>query len=85
LLFVISFLLVPDIGLQSKPEALEDIDRAIIILKIEKEALKKETDPASKVFLHSLSPCVFMSLFSNVRWRMLHNFSVSVDLPNAPC
>jgi ATP-dependent Clp protease ATP-binding subunit ClpB len=33
---------------ESKPEALEDIDRAIIILKIEKEGLKKETDPASK-------------------------------------
>jgi len=32
----------------SKPEALDEIDRKIIQLKIEREALKKETDKASK-------------------------------------
>src|SRR5580700_10697640 len=32
----------------SKPEALDELDRRVIQLKIEREALKKETDPASK-------------------------------------
>src|SRR5215211_1633977 len=32
----------------SKPEALDELDRRIIQLKIEREALKKENDPASK-------------------------------------
>ena len=32
----------------SKPEALDELDRRIIQLKIEREALKKETDPASQ-------------------------------------
>ena len=32
----------------SKPEELDELDRRIIQLKIEQEALKKETDPASK-------------------------------------
>lgn len=32
----------------SKPEELDEIDRRILQLKIEREALKKETDPASK-------------------------------------
>ncbi|WP_407049614.1 ATP-dependent chaperone ClpB [Methyloraptor flagellatus] len=32
----------------SKPEELDELDRRIIQLKIEREALKKETDPASK-------------------------------------
>ncbi|MDR3535966.1 MAG: Clp protease N-terminal domain-containing protein, partial [Acetobacteraceae bacterium] len=31
----------------SKPEALDELDRRVIQLKIEREALKKETDPAS--------------------------------------
>jgi ATP-dependent Clp protease ATP-binding subunit ClpB len=34
--------------LDSKPEALDELDRKIIQLKIEREALKKETDSASK-------------------------------------
>lgn len=33
--------------IQSKPEAIEDMDRRIIQLKIEQQALKKETDEAS--------------------------------------
>ncbi|AVM75131.1 ATP-dependent chaperone ClpB [Magnetospirillum gryphiswaldense] len=32
----------------SKPEELDEIDRRIVQLKIEREALKKETDPASR-------------------------------------
>ena len=32
----------------SKPEELDEFDRRIIQLKIEQEALKKETDPASQ-------------------------------------
>ena len=33
---------------ESKPEKLDELDRRIIQLKIEREALKKESDPASK-------------------------------------
>ena len=32
----------------SKPEELDSIDREIVRLKIEQEALKKESDPGSK-------------------------------------
>ena len=39
----------------SKPEALDSIDREIIRLRIEQEALKKETDTASKDRLERLS------------------------------
>ncbi|ODA67350.1 Chaperone protein ClpB [Methyloligella halotolerans] len=38
----------------SKPEALDELDRRIIQLKIEREALKKETDDASKDRLEKL-------------------------------
>src|SRR6202049_445122 len=38
----------------SKPEALDELDRRVIQLKIEREALKKETDPASKDRLERL-------------------------------
>jgi ATP-dependent Clp protease ATP-binding subunit ClpB len=38
----------------SKPEELDEIDRRIMQLKIEQEALKKETDPASKDRLQKL-------------------------------
>src|SRR3982750_3561422 len=38
----------------SKPEALDELDRRIIQLKIEREALKKESDPASRDRLDSL-------------------------------
>ena len=38
----------------SKPEALDELDRRIIQLKIEREALKKETDEASKDRLQRL-------------------------------
>ena len=39
----------------SKPEELDELDRRIIQLKIEQEALKKEQDPASKLRLDKLS------------------------------
>src|SRR5262249_20408385 len=38
----------------SKPEALDELDRRIIQLKIEREALKKESDPASRERLERL-------------------------------
>lgn len=38
----------------SKPEELDELDRRIIQLKIEQEALKKETDPASRDRLQKL-------------------------------
>ncbi|MGZ8282364.1 MAG: AAA family ATPase, partial [Allosphingosinicella sp.] len=39
---------------ESKPEAIENLDRRIIQLKIEREALKKESDAASKERLKAL-------------------------------
>jgi ATP-dependent Clp protease ATP-binding subunit ClpB len=38
----------------SKPEAIDELDRRIMQLKIEREALKKENDPASKERLEKL-------------------------------
>jgi len=38
----------------SKPEAIDELDRRIIQLKIEREALKKESDPASRERLERL-------------------------------
>lgn len=40
--------------IDSKPEAMDRLDRRLIQLKIEREALKKETDPASKKRLEKL-------------------------------
>ena len=40
---------------ESKPEELDELDRRIIQLKIEREALKKESDAASKDRLERLS------------------------------
>ncbi|MES2862441.1 MAG: ATP-dependent chaperone ClpB, partial [Pseudomonadota bacterium] len=41
-------------AVDSKPEALDEIDRRLVQLKIEREALKKETDTASKLRLERL-------------------------------
>ncbi len=41
-------------AVDSKPEALDELDRRIIQMKIEREALKKETDNASKDRLQNL-------------------------------
>jgi ATP-dependent Clp protease ATP-binding subunit ClpB len=40
--------------IDSKPEELDELDRRVIQLKIEREALKKETDKASKDRLKAL-------------------------------
>src|SRR5439155_22795901 len=40
--------------IDSKPEELDELDRRIVQLKIEREALKKETDPASRERLQRL-------------------------------
>lgn len=42
------------IEVDSKPEAIDDLDRRIVQLKIEREALKRETDPGSKERLKNL-------------------------------
>jgi len=44
--------------MDSKPEALDRLERRLIQLKIEREALKKETDPASKKRLSELSDVI---------------------------
>ena len=41
-------------AIDSKPEELDEIDRRLVQLKIEREALKKETDPASRQRLEKL-------------------------------
>ncbi len=41
-------------AVDSKPEELDEIDRRVVQLKIEREALKKETDKASKARLEKL-------------------------------
>ena len=41
-------------AVDSKPEELDEIDRRLVQLKIEREALKKETDPASRARLEKL-------------------------------
>jgi ATP-dependent Clp protease ATP-binding subunit ClpB len=41
-------------AIDSKPEALDEIDRRLVQLKIEREALKKETDAGSKARLETL-------------------------------
>src|SRR5690606_30007013 len=41
-------------AVESKPEALDELDRRIIQLKIEREALKKEQDEASRTRLDKL-------------------------------
>ena len=42
------------IAIDSKPEAIDELDRRVIQLKIEREALKKESDPASRERLAKL-------------------------------
>ncbi|WP_376962092.1 ATP-dependent chaperone ClpB [Azospirillum sp. A26] len=41
-------------AVDSKPEALDELDRRIVQMKIEREALKKESDPASRERLQRL-------------------------------
>ncbi|MFO1058084.1 MAG: ATP-dependent chaperone ClpB [Dongiaceae bacterium] len=42
-------------AVDSKPEAIDEIDRRLIQLKIEREAIRKETDPASQERLRRLA------------------------------
>ena len=57
----------------SKPEALDEIDRKLVQLKIEREALKKETDSASKARLDDLETQLAdldeQSQAMTARWR----------------
>jgi ATP-dependent Clp protease ATP-binding subunit ClpB len=57
----------------SKPEALDELDRRVIQLKIEREALKKEEDPASRDRLvkleHELKELEGESNAMTTRWR----------------
>ncbi len=57
----------------SKPEELDEIDRRVVQLKIEQEALKKETDTASKDRLqrleHELAEAEEKSAALTTRWR----------------
>jgi ATP-dependent Clp protease ATP-binding subunit ClpB len=57
----------------SKPEALDELDRRIIQLKIEREALKKEDDAASRDRLerleHELADLESESATVTARWR----------------
>ncbi len=57
----------------SKPEELDEIDRRVVQLKIEQEALKKETDTASKDRLqrleHELAEAEEKSVALTTRWR----------------
>ncbi|SDD12380.1 ATP-dependent Clp protease ATP-binding subunit ClpB [Sphingomonas sp. YR710] len=58
---------------ESKPEEIENLDRRIIQLKIEREALKKETDAASKDRLtnleHELADLEEQSAALTTRWQ----------------
>ena len=60
-------------AIDSKPEALDELDRRIVQLKIEREALQKETDPASRARLEKLSDELEdlegRSLDLTVRWK----------------
>ena len=60
-------------AVDSKPEELDEIDRRLVQLKIEREALKKETDPASRARLEKLEDDVEalaeQSSEMTARWR----------------
>ena len=60
-------------AVDSKPEALDELDRRIVQLKIEREALQKETDAASRTRLERLSDELedleARSLDLTVKWK----------------
>jgi ATP-dependent Clp protease ATP-binding subunit ClpB len=60
-------------AVDSKPEELDEIDRRLVQLKIEREALKKETDAASKQRLENLEAEIddlqFQSDEMTARWK----------------
>jgi ATP-dependent Clp protease ATP-binding subunit ClpB len=59
--------------IDSKPEAIDELDRRVVQLKIEREALKKETDPASRERLqrleHELSDLEQRSAELTAQWQ----------------
>jgi ATP-dependent Clp protease ATP-binding subunit ClpB len=59
--------------IDSKPEELDEIDRRLVQLKIEREALSKETDPASRQRLENLETEIddlqFRSDEMTARWK----------------
>ena len=61
-------------AIDSKPEALDELDRHLIQLKIEREALKKETDQASKERLEKIEKEIAekeeTSKQENAKWAM---------------
>ena len=69
-------------ALDSKPERLDELDRHLLQLKIEREALKKETDTASKERLSKLeaeiSDLQEKSLKENAKWNAHKNALKSV-------
>ena len=60
-------------AVDSKPEALDEIDRRLVQLKIEREALKKETDAGSRARLQTLeaelADLEAQSAAMTARWR----------------
>ncbi len=59
--------------IDSKPEEIDELDRRIVQLKIEREALRKETDPASRERLqkleHELSELEHRSAELTAQWQ----------------
>ncbi|MBR2300151.1 MAG: ATP-dependent chaperone ClpB [Alphaproteobacteria bacterium] len=69
-------------ALDSKPEALDELDRHLIQLKIEKEALKKETDQGSKERLEKIEKEIAekeeISKKENAKW-ILHKSNLKEE------
>jgi ATP-dependent Clp protease ATP-binding subunit ClpB len=64
-------------ALDSKPEKLDELDRRLLQLKIEREALKKETDDASIERLHKIEEQISAleekSVAENAKWNAHKN------------
>ena len=64
-------------AIDSKPEHLDELDRRLIQLKIEREALRKETDAASKERLEKIETEIVhmekQSVDENAKWKASRN------------
>lgn len=64
-------------AIDSKPEHLDELDRRLIQLKIEREALRKETDAASKERLEKIEAEIVQmekqSVDENAKWKASRN------------
>ena len=64
-------------AIDSKPEHLDELDRRLIQLKIEREALRKETDAASKERLEKIETEIVhmekQSVNENAKWKASRN------------